>query len=507
MLQADKGRCYITTPIYYVNSVPHVGHAYTNVLADAAARVARLMGMEVKFVTGTDEHGQKVERSAKALGKLPSEFVDANSLLFRNLCSCYLVSNDDFIRTTQPRHINCVKGFWDLLKSRDEIYMGKYSGWYCVRDESFYQEHELSPNGLSPTGAPVEWVEEESYFFRLSKWQKSLMEFYAENPDFIVPKHMFGEVISFVKSGLEDLSISRSGFHWGIGVPGDSKHVIYVWLDALVNYISALGYLSDDMDKFWSVASHMVGKDIWRFHAVYWPAFLLAAGLKPPRRLMVHGWWMKDGQKMSKSTGNVVDPFDLVERFGSDAVRYFLLSDMPFGNDGNITYNSLVRKANELADKVGNLVQRVMFFASKHFNSSVPEVSPPLDHPLFAQSCACLEVIKGLVQSMQFNLATSAIMELAAATNRYLDSVAPWKAIKVNSTKAAESIYISLEIIRHLGIYLQPFTPEGAQKILDQLQVEGRIFSSISNCLTPGHKLGQPSIVFRKFDAECSLTL
>lgn len=489
---------YVTTPIYYVNSAPHVGHAYSSVIADAAARIARLLDEDVKFLTGTDEHGQKVERNALNASKSPQEFVESNSELFRELCTVYNISNDDFIRTTQARHVKCVQYLWRLLESRGQIYLGKYAGWYCVRDEAFYQPQELTNDGLSPTGSSVEWVEEESYFFRLSNWQEELLNFYDKEPDFITPKHMRAEVVNFVKSGLKDLSISRNTFSWGIKVPGKEDHVVYVWLDALVNYISALGYPEGEFSKFWPASVHILGKDILRFHAVYWPAFLLAAGLKPPSKLMVHGWWLKDGQKMSKSIGNTLDPFALAQNFGSDEVRHFLLSEMPFGNDGNITYAALARRTNEIADKVGNLVQRVLVFVARKFNSRVPSSEVDSAHPLLIQSSECLNAIKASMHNVNFQAAIAAILELATSVNRYLDLRAPWKF----QESSAETIYIALELVRHIGIYLQPFTPSAANEILNQLCVRERQFSSIKNRLQAGAKIAEPKAIFKKVPVE-----
>ncbi|MGH7061486.1 MAG: methionine--tRNA ligase, partial [Stellaceae bacterium] len=344
---------FVTTPIFYVNDQPHLGHAYPTVACDALARFMRLDGHPVKFLTGTDEHGQKVEQSAQLRGISPQQFADEVSARFRDMTRLLNISNDDFIRTTEPRHTRAVQAIWQELERRGEIYLGRFAGWYAVRDEAFYDESELI-GGKAPTGADVEWYEEDNYFFRLSAWQDRLLAYYDANPDAIAPRSRRNEVISFVRSGLKDLSISRTSFSWGIPVPGDPKHVIYVWLDALTNYITELDYPdinADNFTTFWPVAHHVVGKDILRFHAVYWPAFLMAAGLDPPRRIFAHGWWTIEGQKMSKSLGNGIPPDQLVARYGVDPARYFLLRELPFGADGDFSHRAVIgRLNNDLAN-------------------------------------------------------------------------------------------------------------------------------------------------------------
>lgn len=360
---------YITTPIYYVNDVPHIGHAYTSVASDVIARFMRLSGHEVMFLTGTDEHGQKVEKAAIDKNIDPQKFTDQTSQSFRHLMTAMHISNDDFIRTTEERHKKAVAIFWQKLLDNGSIYEGFYEGWYAVRDEAFYDESELTADKLAPTGAAVEWVKEPSYFFNLSKWQDKLLEFYEANPDFIRPISRRNEVISFVKSGLKDLSVSRTTFNWGIKVPNDNKHVIYVWLDALANYISALGYPDQNSNygKFWPANLQVVGKDILRFHAIYWPAFLMAAEIPLPKTIMAHGWWTNEGQKISKSLGNTIDPIKLIEEFGVDQVRYFLMREITFGADGNFARSNLITRINsELSNKIGNLLQRTTSFVYKN---------------------------------------------------------------------------------------------------------------------------------------------
>ena len=370
---SGKPTYYITTPIYYVNDNPHIGHAYTTLACDVLARFMRLDGHDVMFLTGTDEHGQKVEKAAEAAGVDPQSFCDRVSENFRILAETMNFSIDDFIRTTEPRHERSVQALWTKLVDAGQIYLDAYEGWYAVRDEAFYAEDELTtgPDGqkLAPSGAPVEWVKEPSYFFRLSAWQDGLLELYESRPDFIMPESRRNEVMSFVKSGLRDLSVSRTSFKWGVPVPGDPEHIMYVWIDALTNYITAAGYPDEDGESFkrWWPAIHMMGKDILRFHAVYWPAFLMAAGIEVPRRIFAHGWWTREGQKISKSLGNVIVPSDIVAQYGLDQVRYALLREVNFGNDGDFSHRGVVQRTNhDLANEYGNLAQRVLSMIAKN---------------------------------------------------------------------------------------------------------------------------------------------
>ncbi len=495
---------YITTPIYYVNDVPHIGHAYTTLACDVCARYMRLAGKNVRFLTGTDEHGQKVAKSAEKARIDPQSFTDNVSVRFRDLSKLLNISNDDFIRTTEKRHIKAVQHLWNILLEKGDIYLGKYSGWYSMRDEAFYAETELTADGLAPTGAPVEWLEEPSYFFALSKWQDKLLEFYEQNPDFIRPLARRNEVISFVKSGLTDLSISRTSFTWGVPVPGDEKHVIYVWLDALTNYISALGYPenTEEFKKFWPANVHVVGKDITRFHAVYWPAFLMAAGIDTPKSVMAHGWWTNEGQKISKSVGNVIDPFSLVEEFGIDQVRYFLMREVIFGNDGNFSRQSMIyRINNELSNKIGNLAQRTVSFIAK-LDGCVPAI-PNIPNDELLDFCSSLKPsFDQAMDKQNFNLVLDGINEMADKANVYMDHHAPWTLKKTDPAKMLEVLYVLLEAIRHIAIYMQPFTPSSASKMLDQLGVSDsdRSFVALDKQLTPGAKLGIPEPVFPRYD-------
>ena len=504
---------YITTPIYYVNDTPHIGHAYTTLAYDVLARFKRLEGYDVKFLTGTDEHGQKVEKSAIAAGEDPQAFCDRVSQNFRDLGQVMNFSHDEFIRTTEPRHIRASQGIWQALMDAGQIYLDTYAGWYAVRDEAFYAESEIeeAADGTkkAPSGADVEWVEEPSYFFRLSAWQERLLALYAERPDFILPETRRNEVISFVKSGLKDLSISRTSFKWGVPVPGDDAHIMYVWLDALTNYITAVGYPDSDAPEYktyWPATVHMVGKDILRFHAVYWPAFLLAAGLEPPKRVFAHGWWTNEGQKISKSLGNIIDPVRLVEIYGRDQVRYFLMREVPFGNDGDFTHRAMVTRNNsDLANDFGNLVQRVLSMIGRYCNAAVPDPGPlrPADKAL-------LNLVHGLFGRMRAEMdvqgihrAIAALWEPVGKANRYVDEQAPWELSKSDPARMGTVLYVLAECIRHLAILAQPVVPDAAGRILDQLSVpeEARTFNSLGEggAIVPGSRLPKPEGVFPRY--------
>lgn len=495
---------YITTPIYYVNDVPHIGHAYTTICSDVLARYMRLDGKKVKFLTGTDEHGQKVAKSAEKKGIEPQLFVDELSLKFRELAEALNISNDDFIRTTEERHKKAVQHLWNILVENGDIYLDKYSGWYSVRDEAFYAESELV-NGMAPTGAPVEWMEEDSYFFALSKWQDRLLQFYEQNLDFIRPASRRNEVISFVKSGLLDLSVSRTSITWGVDVPNAEGHVVYVWLDALTNYISALGYpeKTQDMDDFWPANVHMVGKDITRFHAVYWPAFLMASGINPPKSIVAHGWWTNEGQKISKSIGNVIDPLALIEEFGLDQTRYFLCREVIFGNDGNYSREAFVNRVNnELSNKIGNLSQRILSFVSK-IDGKVPDPKKDVggdDNIIFCKNLKAQ--FDEAMNTENFNFVLDKINEIADRANLYVDKQAPWALKKTDEDKMNEVLYITLELIRYIGIYLQPFIPDSAAKLLGQIGVEiqDRGFDKLDKSLTIGESLPSPEPIFPRVE-------
>lgn len=504
----SKGNFYITTPIYYVNDKPHIGHAYTSVACDVLARFKRLDGYNVKFLTGTDEHGQKVEKSAQAAGVSPQDFVDKVSQQFRDLTGLMNISNDDFIRTTDARHVKSAQALWQRMQERGHITLGSYAGWYAVRDEAYYQESELV-NGKAPTGAEVEWVEEPSYFFNLSQWQDKLLELYERNHAFILPLSRRNEVISFVKGGLKDLSISRTTFKWGIPVPGDEKHIMYVWLDALANYLSAVGYPDETAEQyknFWPPSLHMVGKDILRFHAVYWPAFLMAADLPLPERIFAHGWWTVEGEKMSKSLGNVVAPAELVEEFGLDQTRYFLMREVPFGNDGNFSRERMMVVVNsELANNIGNLVQRTLSMIQKNCDGKVP-AQPSEEEPIVTHAYYMPKLWKPWLEIGQFQDVLAKVLLVATDSNSYIDHMAPWALKKTDSQRMEYVLYTLAETIRCIGIALQPFIPDSSSGILDQLKVPAgeRTFAHLSAefALKPGTPLAPPSPVFPRLGGQ-----
>ncbi len=514
---ADQPCYYLTTPIYYVNDVPHIGHAYTSLACDVLARFKRLQGCRVLFLTGTDEHGQKVEKAAETDGVPPQEFVDRMAAAFADLSGVMDFSNDDFIRTTQSRHKHAVQTLWKALEEAGEIYLDTYAGWYAVRDEAFYAENELiegeGGRKAAPTGAEVEWVEEPSYFFRLSAWQDRLLEFYERNPEFIGPDTRRNEVVSFVRGGLRDLSVSRTTFRWGIPVPNNDDHIMYVWLDALTNYATAAGYPDKDSERFrdfWPADLHMVGKDIIRFHAVYWPAFLMAAGVDPPKRVFAHGWWTNEGKKISKSDGNVIDPLQLVDTYGLDPIRYFLMREVPFGNDGDFSHRAVVHRMNgDLANDLGNLCQRILSMIARNCDGAVPEPGPfTVEDEALMKSAADLptEITRDIERQM-FHTALTTIWRVVGDANRYTDAQAPWVLRKSNPERMATVLYTLAEAIRCIGLVVQPFMPASAAQILDLLTVEAgaRDFDATETQLAPGTALPKPKPVFPRFaedDAE-----
>lgn len=477
----DDGQCpfQITTPIYYVNDKPHIGHAYTSVACDVIARFMRLSGREVFFLSGTDEHGQKVEDTAAKNGVPPQEFVDELSVSFRELLGLIDISNDMFIRTTNEDHKAAVQHLWNTLVEKEYIYLGNYEGWYSVRDECYYTESELV-DGKAPTGAEVEWVvKEPSYFFKLSAFEDKLLELYESQPDFVAPNSRKNEVVSFVKGGLRDLSVSRTSFKWGIPVPGDDDHIMYVWIDALTNYISALGYPNmeegSNFDKYWPASLHVVGKDILRFHTVYWPAFLMAAGLPVPKRIFAHGWWTKDGEKISKSLGNVIDPVELVEKYGVDQTRFFLMSEVTFGSDGDFSDNAMIRKVNaNLSNELGNLCQRVITLVFKNCGKAVPAEVQPFteeDEELLAKARALREKAGKEVANQAIHKYAEAMINMVGDANKYIDDMAPWVLKKTDPERMETVLYVLMEVLRHTAILYQPLIPSSANKILDQLSI------------------------------------
>ncbi len=496
----QKSPYYITTPIYYVNDKPHMGSSYTNIACDVLARFKRLDGYDVFFLTGTDEHGQKIAQAAEKAGISPQELTDRVSQNFRDLSPLLNLSNDDFIRTTEDRHKKACQALWKKLAGAGEIYLDKYSGWYAVRDEAYYGEDELKdgPGGkkIAPSGAECEWVEEESYFFRLSAWQDRLLAFYDANPEFILPKTRRNEVISFVKGELRDLSVSRTRLDWGVPVPDAPGHVMYVWIDALTNYLTAVGYPdenSDSFKKFWPADLHMVGKDILRFHAVYWPAFLMAAGLKPPKRVFAHGWWTIEGQKMSKSVGNVISPYDLVERYGVDPSRFFLLREVPFGNDGDFSHaQAIARINNDLANGLGNLAQRTLTQIQKNCAAAVPVPGNLTIEDTMLLKLAqidMLEAVRAELDQQRFHKALETIWQVVTAANGYIDAQAPWTLKKTDQARMATVLYVLAETIRCLALVVQPFVPASSAKMLDQLAITET--ERTLQFLSPGHALKQ----------------
>ena len=504
---------YITTPIYYPSAKPHMGHAYTSIVADSFARFKRIDGFKVHFLTGTDEHGLKIQRAAESKNIDPQIFCDEISQTFRNLSNTLNLSNTDFIRTTEDRHKKTVQYLWSQLEKNDDIYLSKYSGWYSVSDEAFYAEEEISEKEdnkiATSSGSLVEWIEEESYFFRLSKWQDSLLEYYENNPDFISPKSRKNEVISFVKSGLKDLSISRKAFSWGIKVPNNPEHVIYVWLDALTNYISALNYPNTDDDlfkNFWPASVHLIGKDILRFHAVYWPAFLMAAKITLPNKVYGHGWILSGDEKMSKSKGNILDPLDIIETYGLDPLRYYLIKEVSFGNDGNISQDRLEDCINsDLANNYGNLCQRVTAFAEKNCQSKVPDIKNFIEEDLLMLNKFSdnMSLIRKEIDKQNINYYINFIINALFEANKYFNDQEPWKK-KDNPQRLATIIYTSLEMIRKITFMLYPIIPESAIKALNifGLKEEDIDFNSIgeNNFLKSGEMINKIDILFKKIE-------
>ena len=506
-----KNNYYITTPIYYPSAKPHMGHAYSSIVADFFARFKRISEHNVFFLTGTDEHGQKIQRAALEAKKDPLDFCNEISSNFKDLSAILNLSNDDFIRTTEKRHKMAVENLWNILEKKNEIYLSKYSGWYSVSDEAFYSENEIEDkdnvkvNKLS--GSKVEWVEEESFFFKLSKWEKKLLEYYDKNPEFIRPESRRNEVISFVKGGLKDLSVSRKSITWGINVPSQKDHIIYVWLDALTNYLSALDYPNIDTDKyknFWPASVHIIGKDILRFHAVYWPAFLLAANLPLPKTIYGHGWILSNEEKMSKSKGNILDPLEIIDKYGLDPLRFYLLKEVSFGNDGNISKEKLENCINsDLANNYGNLCQRVISFNEKNLNLEIPKNIKFNNEDLnilnkFKENHSKIE---NAINKQDINFYMNFLMETLFAANKYFNDQEPWN--KKNDTNRLNTIiYVSLELIRKISILMYPIIPETSLKALNIFNIKEKDinFNSLINneFLKQGMKINKINILIKK---------
>ena len=507
---ADKRPYYITTAISYPNDAPHIGHAYEAVATDALARFRRLQGRDVFFLTGTDEHGIKMLQTARAQGITAEELADRNTPKFREMVRVLNCSNDDFITTREERHTRSTQELWRRMEVAGDIYLGKYAGWYSVRDEAYYDESELKESAdgkrLSPQGTPVEWVEEESYFFRLSAFQDRLLAHYEAHPEFIGPEGRANEVKSFVRGGLQDLSVSRTTFDWGVPVPGDPKHIMYVWVDALTNYITGVGFPDEDSETFkryWPADVHIIGKDIIRFHAVYWPAFLMSAGVALPKQVFGHGFLYNRGEKMSKSVGNVVDPFALASDYGVDQIRYFLLREVPFGQDGNYSREGIVQRINaDLANDLGNLAQRSLSMIAKNCGGKVPTPSTltEADETILAAVDGVLPRIEGEIDVFAIHRALEIVWGLIADANRYFAGEEPWAHKKTDPARMETILYVTAEVTRQIAILVQAVMPESGAKLLDQLGVssDARDFAALGprGRLKPGTALPAPSPVF-----------
>ena len=503
---------YITTPIYYPSGDPHIGHAYSSILADVFARFKRNDNYKVYFLTGTDEHGLKIQKAAEKNGLDPLTYCNKISSIFKDLSKKLNLSNDDFIRTTEKRHHKSVNDIWNRLVKSGDIYLSKYKGWYSVSDEAYYNSDEIiEKNGkkLSTySGSPVEWVEEDSFFFKLSAWEKRLLEFYGENEQFILPNSRRNEVINFVKNGLKDLSVSRTSFTWGIKVPNNDKHVIYVWLDALTNYLSALNFpnIKDNLYRdFWPASLHIIGKDILRFHAIYWPAFLLAANIKPPIRIFSHGWILSDEKKMSKSIGNILNPLEIIKTYGIDEMRYYLMKEVSHGSDGSISLKNLENCINsDLANNYGNLCQRIFSFIKNNCNNKVDKRKniSDADNKLISETINITKKLRSEMDKQNLNNYIKSVINISFLTNKYINDEEPWKLKKTNLEKMNNILHIALEQIAKISILLNPIIPKKTSKVLDALNINTDLrnlaFLDGKILISGEIKINQLDILFKK---------
>ena len=508
-----KPKFYITTAIPYANGAPHIGHAYERIATDAIARFKRLDGYDTLFVTGMDEHGQKMQQTAAREGITPLALADRTAEQFRQMGEDLNARADDILRTTSERHRIAVQEIWRRMSAKGDIYLSKYAGWYSVRDEAYYAEDETETREgrrfTIKSGTPVEWVEEESYFFRLSAYAEPLLALYQKHPEFVVPENYRNEITAFVKRGLNDLSISRTTFDWGIPVPGDPKHVMYVWVDALTNYLSATGFPDANAERaqFWPADAHVIGKDITRFHAIYWPAFLMSAGLPIPKQIVVHGFLFSRGEKMSKSVGNVVAPVDLVRNYGLDQTRYFFLREVPFGQDGNYSHEAIVNRVNaDLANDLGNLAQRSLSMIAKNCNGKVPARGPlsDADIEIMDSADAILAEARAQHEAYAINKALDAIWKVVADANRYFAGQEPWALKKTDPARMETVLYATAEVLRVIGILAQPYVPGSAARLLDLLAVpeDQRNFADLGSRLVSGTPLQPPSPIFPRYVEE-----
>ena len=509
----SKPKFYITTAIPYANGAPHIGHAYERIATDAIARFKRLDGYDVLFVTGMDEHGQKMQQTAAREGLTPQQLADRTAAQFEEMGEQLNARADDILRTTQERHRISVQEIWRRMAANGDIYLSKYSGWYSVRDEAYYAEDETEVRDgkrfALKTGTPVEWVEEESYFFKLSAYADKLLALYETRPDFVTPENYKNEIVSFVKRGLNDLSVSRTTFDWGIPVPGDPKHVMYVWVDALTNYLSATGFPEADAPraKYWPATAHVIGKDITRFHAIYWPAFLMSAGLPVPEQIVVHGFLFSRGEKMSKSVGNVVAPADLVRNYGQDQTRYFFLREVPFGQDGNYSHEAIVNRVNaDLANDLGNLAQRSLSMIAKNCNGKVPVCGTlsDADKEILAAADGIHAEARAAHETHAINKALDAIWRVVADANRYFAGQEPWALKKTDPARMETVLYVTAEVLRIVATLAQPYVPASAAKLLDLLAVpeDKRSFADLGSRLVSGTALPAPQPVFPRYVEE-----